>query len=310
MTDFYQYLSYFLDNFALILIILFLFIVFRKGVFTVPQEKAYLVERFGKYRVTLNSGLNFIIPFLDNLVRNPNGSIRAIDLREKQIILAGEKGKIELNTKDNVEVEAEISIFYRIVDPAKSEYRVDNIESFVRSTVLGILRDVAGRQTLDEIQSNRKEINDTMVDTLKETTQEWGINFTRTEITDIDVDEETKTAQRQELTAERKRRAMVLEAEGKKKEIELEADATLYKAQKEADAKKIAADADAYAIQKQGEAITNNGQAAVSFEVLKKQVQAISEVAKSQNSKTVILPTDITKVLGSFETVLSSLKAK
>jgi len=149
-----------------------------------------------------------------------------------------------------------------------------------------------------------------MVDTLKETTDEWGINFTRTEITDIDVDEETKTAQRQELTAERKRRAMVLEAEGKKKEIQLEADATLYKAQKEADAKKIAADADAYAIQKQGEAITNNGQAAVSFEVLKKQVQAISEVAKSQNSKTVILPTDITKVLGSFETILSSLKGK
>jgi len=146
MYDFYEFIDYFLDNLALILIVLFLFIVFRKGIFTVPQEKAYLVERFGKYRVTLNSGLNFIIPFLDKIVRNSNGSIRAVDLREKQIILAGEKGKIELNTKDNVEVEAEISIFFRIVDPAKSEYRVDNIESFIRSTVLGILRDIAGRQ--------------------------------------------------------------------------------------------------------------------------------------------------------------------
>lgn len=304
-----EYLGLFLGNIAWILVIVSLFIVFTKGVFTVPQEKAYLVERFGKYRITLNSGLNFIVPFLDNLVKNSNGKIRAIDLREKQIILAG-SDKIELITKDNVEIEAEIGIFYRIEDPAKSEYRVDNIESFIKSTVLGILRDSAGRQTLDEIQRNRKQINDAMVSSLKETTQEWGIIFTRTEITDIDVDSETKEAQRQELTAERRRRAMVLEAEGKKKEVELEADATLYKAQKDAEAKKIAAEADAFAIQKQGEAIANNGQAAVSFEVLKKQVQAISEVAKSQNSKTVILPTDITKVLGSFEAVLSSLKGK
>ena len=96
----------------------------------------------------------------------------------------------------------------------------------------------------------------------------------------------------------------------KKREVELEADAILYKAQKEADAKKITADADAYAIQKQAEAIENNGQAAVSFEILKKQVQAISEVASSQNSKTIILPTDITKVLGTFETVLSSINKK
>jgi len=304
-----EYLGLFLGNIAWILVIVSLLIVFRKGVFTVPQEKAYLVERFGKYRITLNSGLNFIVPFLDNLVKNSNGKIRAIDLREKQIILAG-SDKIELITKDNVEIEAEIGIFYRIEDPAKSEYRVDNIESFIKSTVLGILRDSAGRQTLDEIQRNRKQINDAMVSSLEETTQEWGIIFTRTEITDIDVDSETKEAQRQELTAERRRRAMVLEAEGKKKEVQLEADATLYKAQKDAEAKKIAAEADAFAIQKQGEAIANNGQAAVSFEVLKKQVQAISEVAKSQNSKTVILPTDITKVLGSFEAVLSSLKGK
>ena len=79
---------------------------------------------------------------------------------------------------------------------------------------------------------------------------------------------------------------------------------------KEADAKKITADADAYAITKQGEAISKDGQSAVSFEILKKQVEAISQVAKSDNSKTIILPTDITKVLGSFETVLETIKNK
>ena len=84
----------------------------------------------------------------------------------------------------------------------------------------------------------------------------------------------------------------------------------MIKKKKEAEGKKVTADAEAYAIKKQGEAIQNNGQAAVSFEILKKQVEAISEVARSQNSKTIILPTDITKVLGSFETVLESIKQK
>jgi regulator of protease activity HflC (stomatin/prohibitin superfamily) len=290
-----------LNNIVYIVIILLLFFSFRKGVVVVPQQKSFLIERFGKYRRTLNSGLNFIIPFLDR-IRDRTG----IDLREIQL----PETKMELITKDNVEIEAVVNIFYRITNPEKSEYRVDNLKGFIETSIKSIVRDVAGNQQLDEIQRNRKTINDAIKDHLAETSEEWGVAFTRTEITDIDIDEKTKEAQRAELAAERTRRAEVIKAEGEKKVIELQAEADLIKKKKEAEGKKVTADADAYAIKKQGEAIQNNGQAAVSFEILKKQVEAISEVARSQNSKTIILPTDVTKVLGSFETVLESIKQK
>tara|TARA_E500000178_G_scaffold305383_1_gene316852 strand:+ start:489 stop:1382 length:894 start_codon:yes stop_codon:yes gene_type:complete len=290
-----------LNNILYIILVIFLFLSFRNGVVIVPQQKSYLVERFGKYRKTLNSGLNFIIPFLDR-IRDRKG----IDLREIQL----PQTKMELITKDNVEIEAEVNIFYRIINAEKSEYRVDNLKGFIETSVKSIVRDVAGNQELDEIQRNRMSINEAIKTQLEETSKEWGVAFTRTEITDIDIDDKTKEAQRAELAAERTRRAEVIRAEGEKKVITLQAEAQLIKAEKEADAKKITADADAYAITKQGEAISKDGQSAVSFEILKKQVEAISQVAKSDNSKTIILPTDITKVLGSFETVLETIKNK
>ena len=290
-----------LNNILYIILSILLFLSFRNGVVIVPQQKSYLVERFGKYRKTLNSGLNFIIPFLDR-IRDRRG----IDLREIQL----PQTKMELITKDNVEIEAEVNIFYRIINAEKSEYRVDNLKGFIETSVKSIVRDVAGNQELDEIQRNRMSINEAIKTELEETSKEWGVAFTRTEITDIDIDDKTKEAQRAELAAERTRRAEVIRAEGEKKVVTLQAEAQLIKAEKEADAKKITADADAYAITKQGEAISKNGQSAVSFEILKKQVEAISQVAKSDNSKTIILPTDITKVLGSFETVLETIKNK
>ena len=290
-----------LNNILYIILSILLFLSFRNGVVIVPQQKSYLVERFGKYRKTLNSGLNFIIPFLDR-IRDRRG----IDLREIQL----PQTKMELITKDNVEIEAEVNIFYRIINAEKSEYRVDNLKGFIETSVKSIVRDVAGNQELDEIQRNRMSINEAIKTELEETSKEWGVAFTRTEITDIDIDDKTKEAQRAELAAERTRRAEVIRAEGEKKVVSLQAEAQLIKAEKEADAKKITADADAYAITKQGEAISKNGQSAVSFEILKKQVEAISQVAKSDNSKTIILPTDITKVLGSFETVLETIKNK
>ena len=290
-----------LNNILYIILAILLFLSFRNGVVIVPQQKSYLVERFGKYRKTLNSGLNFIIPFLDR-IRDRRG----IDLREIQL----PQTKMELITKDNVEIEAEVNIFYRVINAEKSEYRVDNLKGFIETSVKSIVRDVAGNQELDEIQRNRMSINEAIKTQLEETSKEWGVAFTRTEITDIDIDDKTKEAQRAELAAERTRRAEVIRAEGEKKVITLQAEAQLIKAEKEADAKKITADADAYAITKQGEAISKDGQSAVSFEILKKQVDAISQVAKSDNSKTIILPTDITKVLGSFETVLETIKNK
>ena len=154
---------------------------------------------------------------------------------------------------------------------------------------------------------------------LKEAAIVWGIDITRTEITDVVIDEQTKEAQRQQLNAERERRAVIARAEGEKRSIELAAEAKLFEAQKEAEAVKVKADADAYAVKVKAAAdaeqtrvvagaIAENGQPAIEFEIMKRQVTALSEVASAENAKTVILPTDITGVLGALQVFAENIR--
>ena len=148
-----------------------------------------------------------------------------------------------------------------------------------------------------------------------------GYRDPRTEITDVIVDEATKEAQRQQLNAERKRRATIAEAEGEKRSIELKAEAELFRAQKEAEAVKVAADADAYAVQIQAKAeaeqtrllaaaIAKNGQSAIEFEVAKRQVDALNAVASSPSAKTLILPTDVTAAIGAASGLIEAMSRK
>ena len=239
-----------------------------------PQSKVFIVERFGKYHKTLNAGLSIIIPYLDKV------QYRVLIL-ERQL----EEFKISVITKDNVEVTLESTVFYRVIDAAKSVYRIKDLNSAINTAATSIVRSAAGRLELDELQSSRDAMNVEIAKNLQEAAKIWGIEVTRTEITDVIVDEQTKDAQRQQLNAERSRRAAIAEAEGKKRSVELNADAQLYEAQKEADAIKIKADAEAYAIRVNAkadaeqtkllaDAISKNGQPAIDFEVMKRQVTA------------------------------------
>ena len=135
-------------------------------------------------------------------------------------------------------------------------------------------------------------MNEEISKNLKQAAEVWGVDITRTEITDIIVDDETKTSQRQQLNAERTRRATIAEAEGEKRSVELKAEAKLFEAQKEAEALKITADAEAYAVKVKAQAdadqtklladaIAKNGQPAINFEIMKRQVDAIGELASS-----------------------------
>ena len=147
----------------------------------------------------------------------------------------------------------------------------------------------------------------------------WGIEITRTEITDIIVDEQTKGAQRQQLNAERERRAVIAKSEGEKRSVELAADAELYQASKEAEAIRLKADATAYAIEVEAKAnaeqtrliasaISENGQPAINFEIMKRQIEALGDVASGDNTKTIIIPTEVTKAIGTLETVFAQFK--
>ena len=280
----------------------------------VPQSKVFVVERFGKFSKTLPAGINIIIPIIDQVRHR-------ISILERQLPAFD----ISVITKDNVEVVLEATNFYRITDAARSVYRIENIDRAIQTTAESIVRSAAGKLDLDELQSSRQQMNEEILRNLQNAAEVWGIEITRTEITDVRVDEQTKDAQRQQLNAERQRRAVVAQAEGEKRSVELSADAELYSAQKQAEAVRVAADAEAYAIKVKGaataeqtrmisEAINNGGQSAINFDILQKQVVALSQVASSSNSKTVIMPTDITKAIGSLEllvqTVASGVNSK
>ncbi len=280
----------------------------------VPQSKVFVVERFGKFSKTLPAGINIIIPIIDQVRHR-------ISILERQLPAFD----ISVITKDNVEVVLEATNFYRITDAARSVYRIEYIDRAIQTTAESIVRSAAGKLDLDELQSSRQQMNEEILRNLQNAAEVWGIEITRTEITDVRVDEQTKDAQRQQLNAERQRRAVVAQAEGEKRSVELSADAELYSAQKQAEAVRVAADAEAYAIKVKAaataeqtrmisEAINNGGQSAINFDILQKQVVALSQVASSNNSKTVIMPTDITKAIGSLEllvqTVASGVNSK
>ena len=291
-----------------ILIVILALIFVYKGVKVVPQSKVYVIERFGKYLKTLKAGLNIIVPFLDSIAHK-------LSILERQL----PQFNISVITKDNVEVNLEATVFYRIVDASRSVYRIQDVDGALDTAATSIVRSAAGRLELDELQSSRESMNQEIEREMQNAAEVWGIEITRTEITDVIIDEQTKEAQRQQLNAERERRAAIAKAEGSKRSIELEAEAKFFQAQKEAEAIKVTADAEAYAVKVKAEAdaeqtrviasaIKDNGQPAINFEVMKRQVEALSEIASSNSSKTVIMPTEITGVIGSLQVLFENIK--
>jgi regulator of protease activity HflC (stomatin/prohibitin superfamily) len=295
---------------TLLTIIFFIFAIFMasKCVAIVPQSIEYVVERFGKYRKTLTAGISLLVPFLDRV-------------QHKVIILERQLDAFEISviTRDNVEIILETTVFFRVIDAAKSVYRIRDVPLALKTTAESIIRSAAGKLELDDIQSSRQQMNEEILKNLREASEVWGLEITRSEITDVRVDEATKQAQRQQLNAERERRATVAKAEGERKRVELEADAELYEAKQKAEAVKLAADAEAYSVIKKAEAdaeqtrmvaeaIAQNGQPAIDFEILKRQVDAIAKLASSDNTKTIVLPTDVTKTIGALSGLQELLK--
>ena len=279
-----------------------------KSVAIVPQSDEYVVERFGRYRVTLAAGINLLIPFLDRIAHK-------IQILERQL----DAFVISVITRDNVEIELETTVFFRVINASKSVYRIKDVPLALRTTAESIIRSAAGKLELDEVQSSRQKMNEEILQNLREASEVWGLEITRSEITDVRVDKATKEAQRQQLNAERERRATVARAEGERQRVELQADGELYEAQKNAEAIKLTADAEAYAVIKKAEAdaeqtrviaeaISQEGQPAIDFEILKRQVEAIGRLASSDNSKTIVLPSDVTKTIGGLAGLQAALR--
>lgn len=266
---------------ALVVVTIFL------AVRIVPQSEKYVVERFGRLQKVLGPGLNIITPFLDQVAHK-------VSVLERQLPVARQ----DAITADNVLVSVESSVFYRIIEPEKTVYRIRDINGAIAATVAGIVRAEIGTMELDEVQSNRSRVIEKIRSSIANVVDDWGIEVTRAEILDVNLDEATRAAMLQQLNAERARRALVTEAEGKRRAVELQADAQLYAAKQVAEARRIQADAEAYATGVVAEAIKSHGLEAAQYQVALKQVEALAEVAKGPGKQTIILPADAVAAFG------------
>ena len=245
---------------ALIVLLVF------KGVRIVPQSEKFVVERFGRLRTVLGPGINFVIPLIDRVAHK-------ISILERQLPNAMQ----DAITSDNALVKVETSVFYRITEPERTVYRIRDVAGAIATTVAGVVRSEIGKMELDQVQSNRSNLIETIKAQVESAVDDWGIEVTRAEILDVNLDEATRAAMLQQLNAERARRAAVTEAEGSKRSVELNADAQLYAAEQIAKARRIEADAEAYAT-------------AAQYQVALKQVEALTAVGNGTGSQTVIVP--------------------
>ena len=275
------------QNLVLLLLALFIIVCVFAGVRIVPQSEKFVIERLGRLRTVLGPGINFIVPFLDK-VRHK------VSILERQLPTM----KQDAITTDNVLVQVETSVFYRIIEPEKTVYRIRDVDGAISTTVAGIVRSEVGRMELDQVQSNRSSVIAAVREQLAQQVDDWGIEVTRAEILDVNLDAATRAAMLQQLNAERARRAQVTEAEGRKRSVELQADADLYSAEQEAKARRVLADAEAYATQVVAVAIAENGLEAAQYQVALKQVEAISKIAQGAGQQTVILPADAVEAFG------------
>jgi len=281
---------------VLFLLAIFIIISLFLGVRIVPQSQKYVIERFGRLRAVLGPGINLIVPFVDTVAHK-------VSILERQL----PNSRQDAITTDNVLVQVETSVFYRIMEPEKTVYRIRDVDAAILTTVAGIVRSEIGTMELDEVQSNRARLTTRIREAIADVVDDWGIEVTRAELLDVNLDEATRTAMLQQLNAERARRAQVTEAEGKRRAVELAADGELYAAQKESEARRILADAEAYATGVIAEAIGRNGLEAAQYQVALKQVEALTKVGEGAGKQTIIVPA---QALDAFANAFTMLRGR
>lgn len=275
-------------------------VIVIKGVKAVPQGMEYTVERFGRYTHTLHPGLNFIIPIIDSIGAKINMMETVLDVPSQEVI-----------TKDNALVKVDGVVFYQVLNSAKAAYEVRQLEHATLNLTMTNLRTVMGSMTLDELLSERDQINARLLTIVDDATAPWGIKVTRIEIKDISPPRDLVDSMARQMKAERDKRATVLEAqgsreaailraEGEKQAAVLEAEGRKEAAFRDAEARERLAQAEANATSMVSEAIAQGNVQAVNYFVAQKYVEAIKEFAHSPNQKTIFMPIETTGVMGSI----------
>lgn len=284
---------------AIILLALAVLTIF-KAVVTIPQGMEYTLERFGRYSRTLAPGLSLIVPYFDRIGAKMNMMEQVLDVPSQEVI-----------TKDNAMVGADGVVFYQVVDAAKAAYEVRNLERAILNLTMTNIRTVMGGMDLDELLSNRDDINARLLMVVDAATTPWGVKVTRIEIKDINPPMDLVDAMARQMKAEREKRAQILEAEGSRQSDILRAEgakqAQILKAEglresafREAEAREREAEAEANATTSVSQAIANGDTQAINYFVAQKYVDALQAIASAENQKVIMMPLEASSVIGSI----------
>lgn len=265
-----------------------LVILIKTAVRFVPQNMAYIIERFGKYNKTMEAGLNVLVPFIDRVAYQRSLKEQAIDVPSQSAI-----------TKDNISLVVDGVLYMKVLDPYKASYGVDDYAYAVTQLAQTTMRSEIGKMDLDKSFEERESLNANIVAAINEAASPWGVQVMRYEIKDIEPPRSVLEAMERQMKAERDKRAMILESEGQRqsainvaegdkqsKVLSAEADKAeqILRAQGEAAAILAVAEAKAHALKIVGDvANTTEGQRAIQLELAGNAIEAKKAIAKESS---------------------------
>jgi regulator of protease activity HflC (stomatin/prohibitin superfamily) len=308
-----------------ILLIAFLAVVagfvFTSSVKIIGQAEVMVIERLGRFHRVARSGLNLLLPGIDRprtidvrvfdtdvtgIKRVTAGSTSRIDLREQVLSFPSQS----VITKDNVSIGIDAVIYYRVADPQKATYAVQNLPFALETLTRTTLRNIVGEMELDQTLGSRDTINRRMRDVIEEASIGWGVDVTRVELQAIEPPHDVQQSMELQMRAERERRAAVTNAEAGKRAAILEAEgvreSAILRAQGMAEARLAMANAEAAAIQKISESLAE-GEAAVYLLGLR-YFEALPQLAQGKGS-TIFLPSDAAGLLGAVGGIRELLRS-
>ncbi len=281
------------------MVVLAIFVMFS-AVKVVPQGFEFTVERFGRYTKTIKPGLHLIVPFIDRVGRRMNMMEQVLDIPAQEVI-----------TRDNAQVSTDAVAFIQVMDAPAAAYEVANLTRAISNLSMTNIRTVIGSLDLDEVLSNRDDINERLLKVIDAATQPWGVKVTRVEIKDLEPPADITEAMARQMKAERLKRAEILTAEGEKQSAILRAEGEKQSAVLEAEGRKEAAFRDAEAREREAEAeakatqmvsnaIAEGDVQAINYFVAQDYVKAFEKLAISPQQKTLILPADMSSLAGTI----------